>query len=59
MTTGNNDESVELDSVERLVGRGPLPGAVENVKGRLIIPVSRINGAANLLGHGMLTCTSY
>jgi glycine reductase len=58
VTTGNNDEPVELDPVDKLIGRGPLPGVTENLKGKLTVPVSRISGAANLLGYGMLTCTS-
>jgi len=58
VTTGNNDEAVELDPVDKLVGQGPLPGVTENLKGKLTIPVSRINGAASLLGYGALTCTS-
>ncbi len=57
VTTGNNDEPVALDAVDRLIGRGPLPGINENLKGELNVPVSRIHGAANLLGYGMLTCT--
>ena len=57
VTTGNNDEPVTLEAVDRLIGRGPLPGINGNLKGRLTIPVSRIHGAANLLGYGMLTCT--
>jgi glycine reductase len=59
VTTGNNDELVAFDSVDKLVGRGPLPGVLGNLEGKLTIPVSRINGAANLLGYGVLTCTSY
>ena len=59
VTTGNNDEFVELDPVDKLIGQGPLPGVTENLTGKLTIPVSRINGAANLLGYGVLTCTSY
>jgi sarcosine reductase len=59
VTTGNNDEPVELDPVDKLIGQGPLPGVTEDLTGKLTIPVSRINGAANLLGYGMLTCTSY
>jgi glycine reductase len=58
VTTGNNDEAVELGPVEKLIGRGPLPGVTVDLKGKLTIPVSRINGAADLLGYGMLTCTS-
>lgn len=58
VTTGNNDEFVDLDPVEKLIGQGPLPGETEDLAGKLRIPVSRINGAANLLGYGMLTCTS-
>jgi glycine reductase len=58
VTSGNNDELVELGPVEKLIGRGPLPGVTENLGGKLTIPVSRINGAANLLGYGMLTCTT-
>ncbi len=58
VTTGNNDEFVDLDPVEKLIGQGPLPGVTEDLAGKLRIPVSRINGAANLLGYGMLTCTS-
>ncbi len=57
VTTGNNDESVALDPVDKLIGRGPLSGIKENLKGELNVPVSRIHGAANLLGYGMLTCT--
>ena len=56
VTTGNNDETIELDPVERLIGRGPLPVAAEDLRGRLTIPVARINGSTNLLGYGMLTC---
>jgi len=58
VTTGNNDETIELDPVERLIGRGPLPGATEDLRGRLTMPVARISGATNLLGYGMLTCRS-
>jgi glycine reductase len=58
VTTGNNDEPVELDPVDKLIGQGPLPGVTEDLTGKLTIPVSRINGAANLLGYGMLTCTT-
>lgn len=58
VTTGNNDEPVELDPVDKLIGQGPLPGVTENLKGKLTIPVSRINGAASPLGYGVLTCTS-
>jgi sarcosine reductase len=57
VTTGNNDESVALGAVDKLIGRGPLPGVNEDLKGELSVPVSRIHGAANLLGYGMLTCT--
>ena len=56
VTTGNNDETIELDPAERLIGRGPLPGATQDLKGRLTMPVARINGATNLLGYGELTC---
>ncbi|NVM26705.1 MAG: beta-aspartyl-peptidase, partial [Desulfobacterales bacterium] len=56
VTTGNNDETIELDPAERLIGRGPSPGATEDLKGRLTMPVARINGATNLLGYGELTC---
>jgi len=59
VTTGNNDETIELDPVERIIGRGPLPGTTEDLSGRLTIPVARINGATNLFGYGVLTCTSY
>jgi len=59
VTTGNNDEPVELDPVDKLIGQGPLPGVTEDLTGKLTIPVSRINGAANLLGYSMLTCISY
>jgi len=59
VTTGNNDETIELGPVERLIGHGPLPGVTEDLEGRLTIPVARINGAANLLGYGMLTCRFY
>lgn len=59
ITTGNNDEPVELDPVERLIGRGPLPRAHEDLKGRLTIPVSRIHGGTNPLGYGTLTCRSH
>jgi glycine reductase len=59
VTTGNNDEPVELEPVDKLIGQGPLPGVAEDLTGKLTIPVSRINGAADLLGHGVLTCTSY
>jgi glycine reductase len=58
VTTGNNDETIELGPVERVIGRGPLPGTTEDLRGRLTIPVARINGATNLLGYGMLTCRS-
>jgi glycine reductase len=59
VTTGNNDEAVALEPVDKLIGRGPLPGVTENLKGKLTVPVSRISGATNLLGYGMLTCTTY
>ncbi len=58
VTTGNNDEAVALEPVDKLIGRGPLPGVTENLKGKLTVPVSRISGATNLLGYGMLTCTT-
>jgi len=58
VTTGNNDEPVTLDPVDRLIGQGPLPGITEDLKGKLTVPVSRINGATNLLGYGALTCTT-
>lgn len=59
VTTGNNDEPVELDPVNTLIGRGPLPGVTGDLKGRLTVPVSRIHGATNPLGYGMLSCLSY
>ena len=58
VTTGNNDEPVALDPVDKLIGKGPLPGVTEDLKGKLTVPVSRISGATNLLGYGMLTCTT-
>jgi sarcosine reductase len=58
VTTGNNDEPVVLDPVDRLIGQGPLPGVTEDLKGELTVPVSRINGSTNLLGYGTLTCTT-
>jgi len=58
VTTGNNDEPVALDPVDKLIGRGPLPGVTENLKGKLTVPVSRFSGATNLLGYGMLTCST-
>ena len=58
VTTGNNDEPVALGPVDTLIGRGPLPGVTEDLKGKLTVPVSRISGATNLLGYGMLTCTT-
>ena len=58
VTTGNNDEPVALEPVDRLIGQGPLPGVTEDLKGKLTVPVSRINGATNLLGYGTLTCTT-
>jgi hypothetical protein len=48
-----------LDPVDKLIGQGPLPGVDNDLKGRLTIPVSRINGATNPLGYGILTCMSY
>ena len=59
VTTGNNDEPVELDPVNTLIGRGPLPGVTGDLKKRLTVPVSRIHGATNPLGYGMLSCLSY
>jgi glycine reductase len=59
ITTGNNDEPIVLDPVDKLIGQGPLPGVDNDLKGRLTIPVSRINGATNPLGYGILTCMSY
>jgi glycine reductase len=58
VSTGNNDEPVALDPVDKLIGQGPLPGVTEDLKGKLTVPVSRISGATNLLGYGMLTCTT-
>jgi glycine reductase len=58
VSTGNNDEPVVLDPVDKLIGEGPLPGVMEDLKGKLTVPVSRISGATNLLGYGALTCTT-
>jgi sarcosine reductase len=58
VTTGNNDEPVALGPVDKLIGQGPLPGITGDLKGKLTVPVSRINGATNLLGYGTLTCTT-
>jgi glycine reductase len=59
VTTGNNDEPAALDAVERLIGRGPLPGISGDLKNRLTIPVGRIHGATNLLGFNKLSCRDY
>lgn len=59
VSTGNNDETIELDPAERLIGGGPLLGVTEDLRGRLTIPVARISGATSLLGYGMLTCKSH
>ncbi|UCG05836.1 MAG: hypothetical protein JSV83_18280, partial [Desulfobacterales bacterium] len=59
VTTGNNDEPVALEPVERLIGRGPLPGISGDMKKNLIVPVGRIYGAANLLGYNTLSTRVY
>lgn len=59
VTTGNNDEPVELGPVERLIGQGALPGISGDLKRKLIIPVGRINGATNLLGYNTLSSKAY
>ena len=59
VSTGNNDEPAALDAVERLIGRGPLPGISGDLKNRLTVPVGRIHGATNLLGFNKLSCRDY
>ena len=55
VTTGNNDEPVNLDPVTEVIGRGPLPGVAGDLKSQLTIAVGRIVGACNLLGYNKLS----
>ena len=59
VSTGNNDESVKLDPVDRLIGQGPLPGVEGDLKSQLTIAVGRINAACNLLGYNRLSTKAY
>jgi sarcosine reductase len=59
VSAGNIDETVRIDPVEKVIGRGPLPGIEGDLRGGLTIPLARINGAANLLGYGELTSRFY
>ena len=59
VSAGNIDETVKLDPVEKVVGRGILPGIEGDLRGGLTLPLTRINGAANLLGYGELTSRPY
>jgi sarcosine reductase len=59
VSAGNIDETVRLDPVEKVIGRGVLPGIEGDLRGGLTVPVARINGAANLLGYGELSSRLY
>ncbi len=59
VSAGNIDETVRLDPVEKVIGRGILPGIEGDLRGAFTVPVARINGAANLLGYGELASRFY
>jgi sarcosine reductase len=59
VSAGNIDETVRLDPVEKVIGRGILSGIEGDLRGGLTVPLARINGAANLLGYDELTSRSY
>jgi glycine reductase len=55
VTTGNNDAPIKMDPVNRVIGKGPLPGIAGNLQEGMIVPLGRINGATNLLGYNYLS----
>jgi glycine reductase len=59
VTTGNNDTTVKLDPMTEVIGQGPLPGITGDLKVSLTIPISRVNGATNLMGYNVLSARTY
>lgn len=59
VSTGNNEELVELPAVERVLGCGPLQGVSENPAGPLVTPLAKILGSTNQLGFNRLTAETY
>ncbi len=59
VSTGNNDQLVELPAVESVLGCGPVQGVSQDPASPLVTPLARILGSTNQLGFNSLTARTY
>lgn len=55
VSAGNNDYPLTLPEVEKFVGFEPFPG-VEDIRGAITLPLTRIHSSTNQLGFNSLSC---